>query len=160
MNLEEIFAALKALLAKDEKLSLFPFIGQVASAPEDVEKVGDYNKQLEDALRDPGLALVAVVAEGELASDLRAPVLDLENTVMLSVVENTKKNATGLTAFQVARRAMRVIHQGRVALRGARADFRLSKPAFNLGPLNQGTTVYFINLSVRTTEELGALDPV
>ena len=159
MHLEEIFPQLQTLLATDADLAAVPFLGQIASGVADTAQVREYNQRLEAALADPGLAFVAVVAEGEFYADFRGPVLDLANAVILSVVEKPKKNATNLTAYQYVRRALRVLHQGRFTLKGARTEVRLGKPAFNVGPLNQGTTVYFINLLVRTTEDLGALNP-
>lgn len=163
MNLEEIFAALQALLALDADLAPIPFLGQIASAVENAPAVRDYKKHLEAALSgvgdgNVGVAFVAVVSEG----DDRAPatgLLDLVNTVMLSVVVNPVTNTTGLTAYQYTRRALRVLKRGRVAQHGARWDISLASPAFNVGPLNQGTEVFFINLLVRTTEDLGALNP-
>lgn len=149
------------LLALDAKCAAVPFLGQIATGVAEAAAVRDYNARLEAALAEPGVAFVAVVAEGDLAGNPASPVLDLENTVILTVVENPKTNATGETAFQYVRRALRVLHRGTVSdRRCARVDFKLGKPAFNVGPLNHGTTVYFINLSVRTTEDLGALTPV
>ncbi len=163
MNLEEIFATLQALLALDAKCAAVPFLGQIATAVADAPAVREYNKNLEAALSGIGLAFVAVVAEGEMAAQANAaaPILDLENVVILSVIENPKQNETGETGFQYVRRALRVLHRGTVNVRRtARVEVKLGKPAFNVGPLNKGTTVYFINLSVRTTEDLGALTPV
>lgn len=159
MTLEDIFPELKSVLATDANLKLIPFFGQIATAAADAAEVKDFNKHLETALADPGVAFVAIVSEGEDGTP-RAQALDLQNTVVLSVVENPAKNTLQLTAFQIVRRALLVLKRAQVNLRGARAEFSLGKPAYNVGPLNKGTTVYFINLSVRTTEPLGAVDPV
>jgi hypothetical protein len=146
------------LLAKDAKCAAVPFLGQIATAAEEAAGVRDYNKAMEAAMKDPGLAFVAVVAEGE-DENPAVNILDLWNTVVLSVVENPAQNKTELTAYQYTRRALRVLKGAASVSRGARTEVRLSKPAFNVGPLNKGTTVYFINLLVRTTEDLGAVDP-
>lgn len=163
MTLEEIFSELHALVDTDAQLAPLPFLGQIASAVADATAVREYNKHLENALSgegegNPGVALVAVVSEGDDAEPEKA-ILDLWNVVMLSVVVNPKKNTTGLTAFQLTRRVMRVCKGAKVASRGARTDVRLSKPAFNVGPLNQGTDIFFVNLLVRTTENLGPINP-
>jgi hypothetical protein len=161
ITLADIFPTLKACLAKDAKTAPVPFLGQVASAVEDVEAVRDYNKHLEAALRDPGAAFVAVVADGELEDNPKSfaavRALDLCNTVVLGVVVNPK--VCQLAALEIVRRAMRLLHAQSVAFKGARWDVKLGKPAFNVGPLNKGTEVFFINLLVRTTEELGPIDP-
>lgn len=158
MNLEEIFTFLRALLAKDAKLAAIPFLGQIATEAAAAPELKEYNKNLEAALQLQGLAFVALVAEGTDKNPSSAA-LDLENAVILSVIENPEKNQTGFTAFQYVRRALRVLKRGQLALKGARHDVSLGKPAYNVGPLNKGTTVYFINLTVRTVEPLGALDP-
>lgn len=164
MNLEEIFPALQTRLAMDAKLAPIPFLGQIASAVEDAAQVREYNQHLEAALSgtgtgNPGAAFVAVVSEGDDQSP-DAAILDLWNVVMLSIVVNPKKNTTGLSAYQLTRRALRVCKGAKFIGHGLRTEVRLSKPAFNVGPLNKGTDIFFINLLVRTTEDLGAIDPV
>jgi hypothetical protein len=158
MNLEEIFTFLKELLEKDADLAPIPFLGQIATAAAAAPELKEYNRNLEAALQTGGLAIVALVAEGDDRNPV-TPVLNLENTVVLSIIENPEKNATGLTAFQYVRRILLVLKRGQLALHGARHDVSLGKPAYNVGPLNKGTTVYFINLLVRTVEPLGALNP-
>lgn len=158
MNLEEITPTLAACFARDQALAALPFLSQVATDATDADAVRDYNQRLEQALQGGGLALVALVSEGEDQAP-SAPTLDLWNTVVICIVENAKKNATGLTAFQLTRRVLRVLKNVTTIARTGRAEVRLGKPAYNVGPLNQGTTVYFVNALVRTTEPIGPVTP-
>lgn len=158
MHLGEIFDTIKAQLATDAKCAAVPFIRQVAEDTDEQAKVRAYNSEIEKAFNDPGIAFVCVASEAQLAGPSTG-CLDLVNTVMLSVLENPKKNKTGETAFGYVRRAMRVVHQTRTKSQGRRVDIDLDRVPYNLGPLDKGLVTYFVNLSVRTTEDLGALDP-
>lgn len=159
LSLAQITAHIQALLALDAKLAAVPFIVQIAEDDDEQDAAREYNTRLADALENPGIAFVFIVADGELAGSESIPSLDLQNLAVLSLVENTKKNGTGETAFQYVRRALRVLHRGNSQEMGARAETRLARNAYALGPLGAGKVVYFINLTIRTTEELGALDP-
>lgn len=155
----DLFQHLATLLGRDTRLAaLLPLVTQVADEAAAQEAARDYDTELARVLESRGLALVAVAAEASSVAAATAPVLDLEHTVMLCIVENPRKNQTGETAWQCVRRALRVLHRGNVsAASGARTDVRLGSPAYTLGPLGQGKVVYFVNLLLRTSEPLGAL---
>ena len=155
LNLEQVADQVHTLLDTDAALAPIPFLKQVADDVADQEAAKAYNQKLEEALRAPGVAFVAVVSDGVLAADPRMHVLDLDNAVLLAIVVNDAKNATELSAVQILRRVLRVCHRGQMHAKGARCDVRLDRNAYQLGPMGQGKLVYFVNLLVRSTEELG-----
>lgn len=155
LTLVNLRSAVQAAIATDPILAALPFVAQVAVTTAEQSAVGDYNDLLNAALKDPGLVLVFVPADGEETAGHRTPVLHLENRALLCVVENDRQNQTGRTAWEILRRCLAVLKRYQADTKGARADIALDRPAWQLGPLNQGTTVFFLNLVIRTTEDLG-----
>ncbi len=111
----------------------------------------DYNKKLESALRDKGLALVIVQAEGTVPNT-KAPRIRLDNAVMVSVLENPAKNTTGPHALEAAEKVLETIHQAAWGQHGLQNQFTCGTPAYELGPLDGGLVVYFCNFNIATVQ--------
>lgn len=125
----------------------------------------EYQKKYEAALRKadpgkpgdgPGVVFSLWSTGGDPANGNSTSNLDLWNQYMLCVVENPKANTTGKTANQWKTHLLRFLHRGVPQGRGATADIRHPEnaPAYEMGPLGQGLVIYFVNLEVRTKDEL------
>ena len=111
----------------------------------------DYNQRLETALRDKGLALVVVQAEGTVPN-AKAPRVRMDNAVMVSVLENPAKNTTGPHALEAAEKVIETIHQAAWGSHGLQNQFTCGTPAYELGPLDGGLVVYFCNFNIATVQ--------
>ena len=153
LTIETIFPYVLGVIAAD--VSAGDYVG-AALVPAVSQLDPQYSARYEAALQSPGVVFVLWSAGGVPASGNDTPLLDLENGLLLSVVENTApgKNTTGLSALQWVRRLLQILHQSGRPQRGARAVIRHPEhdPAYEIGPVGHGRACYFINLVVRSTE--------
>jgi hypothetical protein len=113
----------------------------------------DYNKRIEGALRETGVAIVVVQATGRPAGAGKSPQLYLENTVMVSVLENPATNLTGRSCLEYVEEVLLAVHQADwPAQRGLQNVLTVDTPAYEAGPLDGGLTTYFCNFKVTTIQ--------
>ncbi len=159
LDLESLTSILRPRLDLDAKLKDIALLVQVGVTADDSDDAKKYDALYEQALAGAGVVFDAAAAvDGEIAGDT-AGQLDLWNHVLFSVCVNRRKYAT-LSAFQLARRVMRVLHRANLTTRGARHEVMLGSPAYQFAPLSAGTEIYLLSLKVRTTEPLGPVEPV
>jgi len=112
----------------------------------------DFNRLLEGALRQTGIALVVTQPSGT-AVNAKGPQLFLENTVMVSVLENPAMNQTGKGCLQCVEEVLLAVHQaGWPTQRGLQNVLTVDTPAYEAGPLDGGLVVYFCNFKVTTIQ--------
>jgi hypothetical protein len=145
LKLTEILPHVLGLIAGDAAFAGIPCIKQGDPA---------YNKKVESALANPGLAIVAMLTGGRPAEadSARMRNLDLENRVTLSVLENPVKNTTGLGAEAWVE--LILTHLPQSGGGGGPRPIRFDDPAYDLGPLRTGLTIYFVTLRIRSTQPL------
>jgi len=113
-----------------------------------------YNHKLEAALRETGLALVVTQASGSPTGG-RGPHLYLENTVMVSVLENPATNQTGKGCLECVEAVLSCLHQSNwPTQRGLQNVLTVDTPAYEAGPLDGGLVVYFCNFTVLTIQSV------
>lgn len=140
MNLSELIPTLQAMLLANDTLKSIPQITELGSKSE-----------LEAAIQTKGLALVFIQESGAL-SDPKAPDLLLSNMVIVSVLENPKTNATGITALDGVGQVLKTIHQADWGALGLRNALTVDSPAYTRGELESGLTTYFCNFRIKTIE--------
>jgi hypothetical protein len=113
-----------------------------------------FNRRLETALRDTGIAIVVTQASGSPTGG-KGPQLYMENTVMVSVLENPATNATGKNCLQCVERVLQSLHQHDwPSQRGLQNVLTVDTPAYEAGPLDGGLVVYFCNFKVLTFQSV------
>jgi hypothetical protein len=111
-----------------------------------------FNSKLETALRETGICLVVTQASGGPAGG-KGPQLYLENTVMVSVLENPATNQTGKSCLQCMEEVLQWLHQANwPTQRGLQNVLTVDTPAYEAGPLDGGLVVYFCNFKVLTIQ--------
>lgn len=135
MKLSAVLPSVASLIAEEPTLSTIQLI--TAAAPE-------HNTKLQRAINETGLCIVATVAAGRL-KDAKTPLVHIESTVTLSVVENLAKNQSGIMALAVVERLLETLHRAQEG--HARAWLRVDNDAFETGPIDGGLVVYFVNLT-------------
>lgn len=111
-----------------------------------------FNQRLETALRDTGIVLVVTQASGTPTGG-KGPQLYLNNTVMVSVLENPATNRTGKSCLQCVERVLQALHQHDwPTQRGLQNVLTVDTPAYEAGPLDGGLVVYFCNFKVLTIQ--------
>lgn len=139
MKLHEVLPTAQGLIAAVDELK-------------DIAQVTDLNqkKDLEDALKNSGLALVIIQESGNAKPG--APDLFLENTLVVSVLENRTTNQTGMTALQVVGLVLKAIHAYDWGSTGLKNALTVDNPAYTRGELDSGLTTYFCNFQIKTIE--------
>ena len=135
MKLSAVLLSVARIIAAEPLLSTIPLI--TAADPE-------HNTKLQRAINETGLCIVATVAAGRL-KDSKTPLVHIESTVTLSVVENLARNQSGITALAFVERLLETLHRAQEG--GARAWLRVDNDAFETGPIDGGLVVYFVNLT-------------
>jgi len=135
MKLSAVLPSAASLITAEPTLSRVPLI--TAADPE-------HNVKLQKAINETGLCIVATVAAGRLKT-AATPLVHIESTVTLSVVENLAKNETGVTALVLVERLLETLHRAQEG--HARAWLRVDNDAFETGPIDGGLVVYFVNLT-------------
>jgi hypothetical protein len=135
MKLSAVLPSVARLIADEPLLSAIPFIAAADS---------EHNTKLQKAINETGLCIVATVAAGRLR-DAKTPLVHIESTVTLSVVENLARNQSGVTALALVERLLETLHRAQET--GARAWLRVDNDAFETGPIDGGLVVYFVNLT-------------
>ena len=83
----------------------------------------------------------------------KGPQLYLENTVMVSVLENPATNQTGKSCLQCVEEVLQWLHQAHwPTQRGLQNVLTVDTPAYEAGPLDGGLVVYFCNFKVLTIQ--------
>jgi len=143
MRLSEVIPHIVTTLGQNTFLSGIEILATVAP---------EFNTRLEAALRDTGIALVVTQASGGPAGG-KGPQLYLENTVMVSVLENPATNQTGKSCLQCVEEVLQWLHQANwPTQRGLQNVLTVDNPAYEAGPLDGGLVVYFCNLKVLTIQ--------
>jgi hypothetical protein len=135
MKLSGVLPSVIGLIAYNPGLATIPLVS--AADP-------DHNSKLQRALNEPGLAIVATLAAGRIKGGT-PPLVHIESTVTLSVVENLAKNQTGVTAIQIVEQLLETMHRAQVG--HARPWLRVDNEAFETGPIDGGLVVFFVNLT-------------
>jgi hypothetical protein len=135
MKLSVVLPSVASLIAEEPTLSSIPLI--TAADPE-------HNTKLQKSINETGLCIVATLASGRL-KDAKTPLVHIESTVTLSVVENLARNQTGVTALALVERLLESLHRAQEG--NARAWLRVDNDAFETGPIDGGLVVYFVNLT-------------
>lgn len=113
-----------------------------------------FNQKLESSLREKGIALVVTQASGSPAGG-KGPQLYLENTVMVSVLENPATNTSGKNCLECVEQVLKALHQkGWSSQRGLQNVLTVDTPAYEAGPLDGGLVVYFCNFKVLTIQPI------
>lgn len=145
MRLSEVIPHIVATLAQNNFFSSIEILATVESG---------FNLRLETALRETGIALVVAQASGGPAGG-KGPQLYLENTVMVSVLENPTTNQTGKTCLQCVEEVLQWLHQQSwPTQRGLQNVLTVDTPAYEAGPLDGGLVVYFCNFKVLTIQPI------
>lgn len=143
MKLSQVTAQVVALLRQNP--FLLPL--QILSTVEET-----FNRKLETALHDQGLALVVTQTSGAPTGG-KAPQLFLQNSVMVSVLENPLVNQTGRNCLQCVEAVLTGLHQRQwPAQRGLQNVLTVDTPAYEAGPLDGGLVVYFCYLKFLTVQ--------
>ncbi len=135
MKLSAVLPSVASLIAAEPLLSTIQLI--TAADPE-------HNTKLQKAINETGLCIVATLAAGRLKT-ATTPLVHIESTVTLSVVENLARNKSGVTALALVERLLETLHRAQET--GARAWLRVDNDAFETGPIDGGLVVYFVNLT-------------
>ncbi len=144
MKLSEIVPQIVTLLRGSDALSELEIL---TSADE------SYNTRIEQALRETGLALVVVQSAGQL-KDKKSPLLYLENSVMVTVLENPTANSTGHSALGIVEEVLAQVHAaGWKTQKGIQNRYTVDTPAYEMGPLDGGLITYFCNFHILTIHE-------
>jgi hypothetical protein len=145
MRLSEVTAHIVGTLGQNAFLSGIEILSTIEEA---------FNQKLETALRETGIALVVTQASGASAGG-KGPQLYLENTVMVSVLENPATNTTGRSCLQCVEEVLQWLHQhGWPSQRGLQNVLTVDNPAYEAGPLDGGLVVYFCNFKVLTIQPI------
>ena len=145
MRLSEVTAQIVTTLRQNTFLAGIELLSTVEDG---------FNSKLETALRDTGIALVVTQASGGPVGG-KGPQLYLENTVMVSVLENPATNQTGKTCLQCVEEVLQWLHQsGWPTQRGLQNVLTVDNPAYEAGPLDGGLVVYFCNFKVLTIQSI------
>lgn len=144
MTLSDIIPTIVTLLRVSESLSTL----EILTAADD-----SYNTRLEQALSEKGLALVVVQSAGQL-KDRKSPVLYLENSVMVTVLENPATNQTGVSALAIVEEVLKQVHGAMWKTeKGLKGRYSVDTPAYEMGPLEGGLITYFCNFHILTIHE-------
>jgi hypothetical protein len=81
-----------------------------------------------------------------------APDLLLQNQMIVSVLENPKTNATGLTALEVVGLVLKAVNGYNWGSTGLKNALTVDNPAYTKGELDSGLTTYFCNFLIKTIE--------
>ena len=138
MKLTEILPKVRGLIEPAMFLSGIPLINA---------EQANHNQELQKALLDPGLVLVMSLTGGSL-KDGSTPLLVMENTVAISVVENPPKNKTGQTSLGIVEQLLQHLHFSLVGK--GHGGLRVDTTPYEAGPPEGGLDVYFINLKATT----------
>lgn len=143
MKLSEVIPHILSALAQSTFFSEIEILSTVEET---------FNQKLETALRETGMALVVTQASGAPAGG-KGPQLYLENTVMVSVLENPATNQMGKTCLQCVEEVLQWLHQTNwPTQRGLQNVLTVDTPAYEAGPLDGGLVVYFCNFKVLTIQ--------
>ena len=135
MKLSEIIPSVGQLIRGIEILSEIPLI---TSADK------DHNHRLQRALSEEGLAIVATLTSGRLKTAM-PPIVHLESTVTISVVENLSQNHSKLSAIEIVGILLNHLHRTREGK--AYPWLRVDTNAYETGPIEGGLMVFFVNLT-------------
>lgn len=145
MRLSDVIASVVGTLKADPFFAPIEVLHTVEEA---------YNHKLEAALRDTGLALVVTQVSGTPTGG-KGPQLYLENTVMVSVLENPATNTTGKTCLACVEEVLSCLHERNWPIqRGLQHALTVDTPAYEAGPLDGGLVVYFCNFKVLTIQSV------
>lgn len=143
MRLSEVIPHIVTTLGQNAFFAGFEILSTVEES---------FNSKLETALREIGIALVVTQASGGPAGG-KGPRLYLENTVMVSVLENPATNQTGQSCLQCVEEVLQWLHQANwPTQRGLQNVLTVDTPAYEAGPLDGGLVVYFCNFKVLTIQ--------
>jgi len=84
------------------------------------------------------------MTQGRLKKE-NSPLVHLENTVTISVVENVGHNKSKLCALETVETLPKHLHK--VSSDKARSWLQVDKEAYEIGPIEGGLNVFFINLT-------------
>ena len=135
MKLSAVLPSVAGLIAAEPLLSTIPLITAADS---------EHNTKLQKAINETGLCIVATLAAGRLKT-AATPLVHIESTVTLSVVENLSRNQSGVTALALVERLLETLHRAQET--GARAWLRVDNDAFETDPIDGGLAIYFVNLT-------------
>lgn len=149
MKLTDLHNEIARVLGTTPALTSVPKISQLSAT---------YEKDFEAAIKAPGVAIVIWVASGSLrGGSEKKPILDLENTVLISVVESRKNNTSGLCAFDYVGHVLKTLHCATYGTEVAgRNMFFLGEPAYDLGPLDAGIVTYFCKARIKSLDTVYA----
>ncbi|MEO0797166.1 MAG: hypothetical protein AAFX93_18590 [Verrucomicrobiota bacterium] len=128
---------------------LFNLFGPVPVFTSETED-DEYDAALKKAYANPGISIVITQAEGDPASARsNKPDVYLSNLVVITVIENLKKNITGKAAMRCVSDVLEVVR----AANDQRDTFALGNPAYDRGPRDLGMVVFNINLLVKSKSQ-------
>lgn len=139
MTLKDVLPSLKTHLDDDPVFADLDII---------ISGGADFNRRVEDALRERGLVIVGALVSAASPAP-KAPVLRLRGEFMFSVLENPTVNQSGPQALALAEKLLVRLHQYRwPQQRGIMNEVTVESPALEAGPLDGGLVTYFCHLSV------------